>query len=152
MLGLIYAGGLNDKMEKKYCKDEKEDDESTSKCEKKESLYERIRAVIYFLIIVGLIFCFFLIAVGKDVGILIGNWIDNTIGIIALLFGIYSIPEVKKILEKKFKGTRIEKTAACFIITIAIALIIERSDLINNISNICGVVGIIISIYFYWKN
>ena len=62
--------------------------------------------ITYFLYLVaaGIILLFFaILAIGKDFKILDSNYIDNIIGIAALIFGIVSIPRVKEWLGKKVK-------------------------------------------------
>ena len=62
--------------------------------------------ITYFLYLVaaGIILLFFaILAIGKDFKILDSNYIDNIIGIVALIFGIVSIPRVKEWLGKKVK-------------------------------------------------
>lgn len=60
--------------------------------------------ITYFLYLVtaGIILLFFaILAIGKDFKILDSNYIDNIIGIAALIFGIVSIPRVKEWLGRR---------------------------------------------------
>ena len=62
--------------------------------------------ITYFLYLVtaGIILLFFsILAIVKDFKVLDSNYIDNIIGIAALIFGIVSIPRVKEWLGKKVK-------------------------------------------------
>lgn len=57
-----------------------------------------------YLVAAGIILLFFsILAIVKDFKVLDSNYIDNIIGIAALIFGIVSIPRVKEWLGKKVK-------------------------------------------------
>ena len=109
--------------------------------------------ITYFLYLVtaGIILLFFaILAIGKDFKILDSNYIDNIIGIAALIFGIVSIPRVKEWLGRRLSERKAIKKLWYIIIilflTICIVAFMKKMGISIIISNICGIVGIIISI------
>lgn len=88
--------------------------------------------------------------IGKDFKILDSNYIDNIIGIAALIFGIVSIPRVKEWLGRRLSERKAIKKLWYIIIilflTICIVAFMKKMGISIIISNICGIVGIIISI------
>lgn len=109
--------------------------------------------ITYFLYLVaaGIILLFFaILAIGKDFKILDSNYIDNIIGIAALIFGIVSIPRVKEWLGRRLSESKAIKKLWYIIIIlflpICIVAFMKKMGISIIISNICGIVGIIISI------
>ena len=117
------------------------------------SIEENHETLTYFLYLVaaGIILLFFaILAIGKDFKILDSNYIDNIIGIAALIFGIVSIPRVKEWLGKRLSESKAIKKLWYIIIIlflpICIVVFMKKMGISIIISNICGIVGIIISI------
>lgn len=111
---------------------------------------ECITIFLYSLAIVLLVFLLALLAISRDFNILKSSYIDNVIGIVALLFSLTSIPKIKENLSRWLIGPKILAKAWYIImilcLPIFIGLFISWLGLSNSISNICGFIGIVISI------
>ena len=117
---------------------------------RKKTLNDYITYFLY-LFAAGIMLLFFsILAIGKDFKILDSNHIDNIIGIAALIFGIVSIPRVKEWLGKQLSESKVIKKLWYIIIIlflpICIVALMKVMGISIIISNICGIVGIIISI------
>ena len=107
--------------------------------------------ILLYLVAAGIILLFFsILAIVKDFKVLDSNYIDNIIGIAALIFGIVSIPRVKEWLGRRLSERKAIKKLWYIIIilflTICIVAFMKKMGISIIISNICGIVGIIISI------
>lgn len=92
-----------------------------------------------------------LLGIAKDCGVLDSHYIDNTIGIVALLFALVSIPRIKESIGKKLTGPSLLKKLWCLVMIVCIpfyiVLIMNLVGLSSSVSNFCGLIGIIISIF-----
>ena len=112
--------------------------------------------ITYFLYLVtaGIILLFFaILAIGKDFKILDSNYIDNIIGIAALIFGIVSIPRVKEWLGRRLSERKAIKKLWYIIIilflTICIVAFMKKmgiSIIIRNCWNYNFNTGLVIEI------
>lgn len=111
---------------------------------------EKINFILYLVATILLVIMFILLGIGKDCDILTSSYIDNIIGIAALLFGIASIPKVKECLAKKLTGPRICNKLWYVVMILClpfyIIVIMNKIGLSSSISNTCGIIGIIICI------
>lgn len=91
-----------------------------------------------------------ILAFGKDCAIFENIAIDNIIGITALLFSISSIQNVRDYLSKRIAGTKIYKKMWWLVLILIfpfyIVCAMQWLGLPSGISNICGFIGICISI------
>ena len=105
---------------------------------KKNTRVEIITYILYSIAIMLLLALFVLLGVG------------NIIGIAALLFGLVSIPRVKEFLSKILGGPPICNKCWYVLMILClpfyIVLFMNWIGLPNSVSNICGIIGIIISI------
>lgn len=117
---------------------------------KENTRVEIITYILYSVAIMLLLALFILLGVGKDCNILNSSYIDNTIGIAALLFGLVSISRVKEFLSKILGGPQICNKCWYVLMILClpfyIVLFMNWIGLQNSVSNICGIIGIIISI------
>ena len=92
-----------------------------------------------------------LLGIAKDCGVLDSHYIDNTIGIVPLLFALVSIPRIKESIGKKLTGPSLLKKLWCLVMIVCIpfyiVLIMNLVGLSSSVSNFCGLIGIIISIF-----
>lgn len=119
----------------------------------KENRYvigEWITRGMFIIVILLLLSLFAILALGKDGAIFENLAIDNIIGITALLFSISSIQNVKDYLSKRIAGTKIYKKmwwiVMILILPFYIVYVMQWLGLPGGISNICGLIGIFISI------
>ena len=114
----------------------------------KWKLSDLISVLLYAIALVNMFVLFFLLAFGKDIGIWESSNIDNLIGLVALLFAISSIPIVKEFLNRKLSLPLLWNKLWYFLMVMCIPFyIVFVMDWIGvsfNISNICGVFGIVI--------
>lgn len=105
---------------------------------------------LYYFVAILLVILLALLGIGKDFNILTSSYIDNIIGIAALLFGLISIPKVKTFLYKKFPGPRIGNKLWYVVIMLClpyyIILFMSWAGVPISFSNICGIIGFIICI------
>lgn len=117
---------------------------------KKKKPFEIIAFILYFIAIMLLVILLILLGFGKDFNIFSSYYIDNIIGITALLFSIASISKVKECLSKIFGGTGVYNKMWHILMLLClpfyITLAIREIGLSSSIGNICGVIGIFISI------
>lgn len=118
--------------------------------ERKYKFDEWITIILYLSATILLVVMFSMFGIGKDFGILTSGYIDNIIGIAALLFGLASIPKVKECLGKNLTGPRICNKLWYVVMILCIPFyiiaILNGVGLSSSISNICGIIGIIICI------
>lgn len=104
----------------------------------------------FIIVILLLLSLLAILALGKDGAIFENLAIDNIIGITALLFSISSIQNVKDYLSKRIAGTKIYKKmwwiVMILILPFYIVYVMQWLGLPGGISNICGLIGIFISI------
>lgn len=119
----------------------------------KENRYvigEWITRGMFIIVILLLLSLLAILALGKDGAIFENLAIDNIIGITALLFSISSIQNVKDYLSKRIAGTKIYKKmwwiVMILILPFYIVYVMQWLGLPGGISNICGLIGIFISI------
>lgn len=122
----------------------------SEKTGKKYGTSDSIAFILYFVAIILLVVLLVLLGFGKDFGILNSSYIDNIIGIVALLFAIFSIPKAKEVLGKISFGPAIVKKSWYIMMILClpfyIVLFMSWFGLSSGISNICGILGIIICI------
>lgn len=118
--------------------------------ERKYKFDEWITIILYLSATILLVVMFSMFGIGKDFGILTSGYIDNIIGIAALLFGLAFIPKVKECLGKNLTGPRICNKLWYVVMILCIPFyiiaILNGVGLSSSISNICGIIGIIICI------
>jgi len=117
---------------------------------KKRTLDEWITLILYFMAVILLVLLASLLAIAKDLNILNSNYIDNIIGIMALLFGLSSVPKVKEFLGRMLVGPTIIRKLWYIVMMLClpfyIIVFMDWVGLSSGISNICGIIGIIICI------
>lgn len=119
----------------------------------KYKVHDYATMLLYLFAVALLILMFIMMAIGKDFGLLTSRYIDNVIGITALLFGIVSIPRIKEYLGKKLLSPPILNKLWYIIILLClpfyIVMFMSWGGLSSSISNVCGIIGIFICI-FVW--
>lgn len=117
---------------------------------KKVKCEDVITIILYLIAIILLVIMFALLGISKDFNILTDSYIDNLIGIAALLFAISSIPKVKEFLSKILTASRLWKKLWYIIMMLClpfyIIAIMNKLGFPCSISNTCGIIGIIICI------
>lgn len=117
---------------------------------KKFTFIDCFTTLMYSIAIILLVLILILLGIGKDCNILNSTYIDNIIGIVALLFGISSIPRIKEFFGKNLTGPRICNKLWYVVMILClpfyIVIFMDWIGLSNSVSNICGIIGIIISI------
>lgn len=123
---------------------------NSSKNPAKTSIIDIFTIIAYLTAIIVLVLFLTMLAISKDFNILNSIYIDNIIGIIALLFAICFVPKVKEVLVRVLVGPTLLNKLWYIVVILClpfcISLFMQGSGLAMGISNICGVVGIVISI------
>jgi|GEM_PF-4677526 len=117
----------------------------SEKTGKKENSFDFIEKIMYFISMILLMFLFVLLGFGKDFNILSSSYIDNIFGIVALLFGVASIPKVKEFIGKRF-ANKIWCILMILSLTFYIIVLMSWIGLSSSISNILGIIGLFICI------
>lgn len=117
---------------------------------KRSEINKALIMILLIVTIIALTIGFSAFAIGRDFKILESDQIDNLIGFAALFFGIASIPIVKEYIGRISKGSRIYNKVLYIVMVLCIPFylvwLIDFLRVPIGISNICGVIGIIISI------
>lgn len=117
---------------------------------RKYKLDEWITYIKYIVALLLILTIYIVLGISKDCGILTSGYIDNLVGIVALLFGITSIPKVKEFLGKKVTGrskhNKLWYVLIMLFLPFFIILLLDLFSLPSSISNICGIIGLIICI------
>ena len=110
-----------------------------------------VSVILYGLAFLMMFFLVAILAFGKDLGIWNNNYIDNIIGIVALLFAVSSIPFVKEFLNRKLVLSKLYNKLWYFLMIMCIpfyiVLFMKWVGITFGISNICGIAGVLISVF-----